>query len=471
MKSEIFLKAAGAGKEKGTMKKCYILDTNILESTAGSILDGLDDNDIVITMTTLDELDNHKKALGEHGYSARESLRKIFAFTEQKKGNYETGYATKNGGTFRIEKNHCDGECLKGDWDMSKPDNKILSAAAYLTKASKIPVILITNDSGMFVSAKLAGIKVQTYRNETIETEELYTGRAELEVSTKAINLLYADKEYKGVPAEKVIKKKDLEGLYCNEYLTLHCGSSSELCRLDNLGTLHRIKDTQVYGGIRGQNAGQKFLIDALMNEVAPLVIVQGSAGTGKTLLSLACGLDKTHAFKRGDGRYDSVVITRSNTLSDEDVGFLPGSLEEKMGPLVAPFIDSLRVIVKQGEKEEKKTVSTQINDLFTTGTIEITSIAYMRGRSLSNSFIIISEAQNLTISQAKTLSTRVGLSSTIIFEGDVSQIDKPTLSKRSNGLVYLSEKFKGNPLCAQIAMKDSECVRSELAAEASRIL
>lgn len=155
----------------------------------------------------------------------------------------------------------------------------------------------------------------------------------------------------------------------------------------------------------------------------------------------------------------------------NSDVGFLPGSLEEKMGPLVAPFIDSLRVIVKQGEKEEHKAVSTQIDDLFTTGTIEITSIAYMRGRSLANSFIIISEAQNLTVSQAKTLTTRVGLSSTIIFEGDVSQIDKPTLSKRSNGLVYLSEKFKGNPLCAQIAMKDSECVRSELAAEASRIL
>lgn len=453
------------------MKKCYILDTNILESTAGAILDGLEDNDIVITMTTLNELDNHKKSPGEHGYSARESLRRIFAFTEQKKGSFEKGYQTKGGGTFRIETNHAGGEYLKGDWDMTKADNKILSAAAYLSHTlENMPVILITNDSGMYVSATLAGVKVQTYRNETIEAEELYTGRAELEVSLKALNLLYADKEYKGVPADKVIKKKNLEKLYCNEYLTLHCGTSSELCRLDNLGVLHRIKDREVFGGIRGRNAGQKFLIDALMNEQTPLVIVQGGAGTGKTLLSLACGLENTYDSKE-NARFDSVVITRSNTLSDADIGFLPGSLEDKMGPLVSPFLDSLRVVLKQDQREEPEQIKTQIADMFECGIIEITSIAYMRGRSLSNSFIIISEAQNLTISQAKTLATRVGVGSVIVFEGDISQIDKATLSKRSNGLVYLSEKFKGNPLCSQIVLKDSECVRSELAAEASRIL
>ena len=450
------------------MVKTYVCDTNVLFQTNGDILTGLEDNNVVITHTTLEELDNHKNDPGERGYSAREALRTIFMFKDSPEGSYDKGYKTRGGGTFRIETNHITGEFLPGGWDMSKPDNKILSTVAYLTHTLKEPVILITNDAEMHVNAMLAGLSVQDYHNERILPEEYYSGRAEYEITAKAIEGIYKDKANDGIPFEKIIPKKDRDNIAINEFLNLHAGTSSVLCYVDKDMLIKRIDDIEVFSGIKGRNAGQRFMMHALLAPVeeVPLVIIKGGAGTGKTMLSLACALDQVY-----DQKYDNVVITRSNTLSDNDIGFLPGDLKQKMDPLVMPFYDSLRMILKHNEKEEMEQINLQIDDMVASGTIEITSLAYMRGRSIANSFIIISESQNLTISQVKTIVTRAGIGTKVIIEGDPAQVDAARLSSRSNGLVYLSSKYKNSPLAMQVEMKETECVRSPLAASAAKIL
>ena len=165
-------------------------------------------------------------------------------------------------------------------------------------------------------------------------------------------------------------------------------------------------------------------------------------------------------------GMYDKIIITRSNQLADEDIGFLPGTLEEKMSPLLAPFYDNLKFLMKfSGESDEQ--VTYLLEDMMARGSIEIVSLAYIRGRSIPNAYIIIDESQNLSVTQAKTIVTRCGIGTKLVMLGDPDQIDNPKLDKISNGLVYLSDRFKGSPLCAQLTFTDNECVRSSLATEA----
>ena len=163
-------------------------------------------------------------------------------------------------------------------------------------------------------------------------------------------------------------------------------------------------------------------------------------------------------------------MITRSNTLSDNDMGFLPGDLEEKMSPLIAPFMDNLQVLLK-GQNEEKEQVKLQIEDMFETGIIEICSLAYMRGRSLTNSFIIVDEAQNCTVGQILEIITRAGKGSKVVLLGDPDQIDSPKLDRKNNGLSFASERMKGSGLCAQITFDEDETVRSALATEGAKRL
>lgn len=446
------------------MQKIFVLDTNILIQTAGQVIHGFDDNKVVVTHTTLEELDGLKNAAGETGYNARESIRIIASLKE--KGDYLKGIQMDNGGEFLLVTNHLDAELPTG-WSLDKPDNRIICTTKSLALQNpNTKVALITNDVAMQIKALAAGAIVQDYHNEQVQESDSYTGRTVICQEESFIDKLY---ELHTIPFSS-------EGIIENEFVIVKAlyGNKSAICWYKK-GCLHLIQqneDFKVYG-ITPKNAAQRFALEALQApaDEIPLVILKGPAGCGKTLLAIASGLDKTYNDKK-ETVFDKVVITRSNSLSDEEMGFLPGDLRDKMTPLLSPFFDNLEVLIRHEQDEEREQIQLQIDDLIETGIVEICSLAYIRGRSIPKSMIIIDEAQNLTITQAKTIVTRAGMDTKVVFLGDPDQIDNPKLDKRNNGLVYLSEKFKGSPLCAQLEFnKDKECVRSPLAKEAINIL
>ena len=393
------------------MKKNYVLDTNILIHCPSALF-GFDDNNVIITTTTLQELDSKKTAYAEVGYGARESIRNI----ESIEGDYANGVTMPNGGTFKIAKESEFEKLVPAEFSLDRPDNRIINGVLGIAKQSELETILVTNDISMRINATMCGCVVQGYHNEMILDNENYTGRRDI------------------TPED--IESPFNKGFIENEFGICKDGSNSALYTFKTDGW-HILKDRDYY---------------------TPYC-------QPKTFLSLAAGLQGYY-----HNGYDRIMITRSNTLSDNDLGFLPGDLEEKMTPLIAPFMDNLQVLLK-GQNEEKEQIKIQIEDMFETGILEICSLAYMRGRSLVNSFIIVDEAQNCTIGQILEIITRAGKGSKVVLLGDPDQIDSPKLDRKNNGLTFAAERMKGSKLCAQITFEESETVRSALAAEGAKRL
>lgn len=378
----------------------------------------------------------------------------------------------KKGGIFRILKKPVNIDSstamrtIQG-FDVNKPDNEILFTII-VSLSSEYENILITNDVSMQVKAELLGIKTQSYHNLRVN-ETGYRGTKYFDITNwQTIEELYKNGNYIGV--ETIPELKD-EGFVENEYVCLKCGNMKAY-------TVYRDKKLFVIDpktlkpcNINAKNDSQKFALHALMapSEKIPLVILKGPAGSAKTFLSLAAGVDQTY-----DGKYGKIIITRANVLADKDIGYLKGSLEDKMNPLLAPFYDNLESILRclnGGEKEANDQIQMQIEDMKESGILEIASLAYMRGRSLNEAFIIVDEVQNMSPLQVLTLVTRAGMGAKVVLCGDLDQIDAPNLDRENNALAYVSEKMKNSPLCAQITFNQDECVRSPLALEAAEKL
>ena len=455
------------------MIKTYVLDTNILMSSEGQAIFGFDDNKVILLPTVLEELDGLKEAPGETGYQARECLRKIKSLKEAGKENKETiitGITLENKGKLIAFTDSMDdlshlNISLPDGWSLNKPDNRIIASVMMLLNKHE-NAILITNDGGMELKAEMANISVQNYLNDQIDVENEYTGRKEIYVGEDFITGLYS---------EKALSDDEIcNDLQPNEFVTLKdaLSRSALAWKKNNLIKLIQNDKDEVFGVIP-KNSAQRFALAALtapQSEI-PFVILKGPAGCGKTFLALAAALDKTyvdqrHKKNRDTDNYEKIVICRSNSLSDNDQGFLPGDLDAKMTPLLAPFFDNLEHLIGKDE-EDKSQVKVIIEDLFEDGIIEMGCFAYIRGRSMANTFLIVDEAQNLTRGQAKTLLTRVAEGAKIIVMGDPEQIDNPKLDKKNNGLVYLSEGFKGSKLCAQVEFTKDESVRCPLVLEA----
>lgn len=453
-------------------KKYYVLDTNILIQTAGRALRGFDDNIVVITYTTLEELDGLKKASAEIGYNARETLR-ILGEIENNKGEIND-----KGGKLLIY-GYDDSRFLVNfpkEFKLEKPDNRILAAAKILDiDTEDMSVILVTNDFAMKIKANRCGITAQGYFNDQISSDNEYEGREKISEDGRrqilgliGMNQKLFDADAKGITSVPYMKEQaPFLDVYENKYYEIDDEVGYTLSKYKD-GELHLLKSEGKEGvyGIYPKNPGQRFCIDALSAPASdiPFVIIKGPAGCGKTMLAMATGLEKVY----NSDEYNKIIITRSNTLSDEELGFLPGDLEDKMMPLLAPFYDNLDFLFRNKYSEMRASdVSAQIEDLLENRMLEIVSMAYIRGRSIAKSFIIVDEAQNLTVTQAKTIVTRAGMGSKIILMGDLGQIDNNKLDKKNNGLSYLSEKFKGSPLCAQVSFYEDECVRSPLAMDA----
>ena len=408
------------------MQKTYVLDANVLLQ-APYALESFEDNHIVLPLAVLEELDDRKGADGEAGNNARHVLRFLERLRLQ--GDLVKGVTLPSGGTVRLEVNHVDAALPQG----IEPGSRAGRA-------------------------------------------QPYTGRAEVYISD---SLLTAFKK-KGAPAEELYTvdgagERKPVSLTENQFVLLHSDTEPKKTML---GRFREGKVTALrFGGVRPfgvkpRSVGQQFLQEALLLPVAeaPLAIIQGPAGTAKTFYALAAGLEQV--LEAEERPYRKILVCRPNAQFDADIGFLPGSEQEKISPLMRPIVDNLEILLDlEGKKKERRSeeeLRGRIDYLFDTGVIAAEAMNFMRGRSITDTWLIIDEAQNLTPRQVKGIITRVGKGTKVVLLGDPAQIDHPLLDTRSNGLTYASARMKGSPLCVQLTMLPDECERSSLALDAA---
>lgn len=449
------------------MKKTYVLDTNVLIVSPHALL-SFDDNDVVLPVVVLEELDRLKNEQGESGVNARQAIRMLESLRRQ--GSLQDGVDTPAGGRVRIELN-CEDAKLPFGFAPEKHDNRLLRICLNL-RTKGLQAILVTNDIVLRIKAQIAGIPAEGFTTEQApESESQYAGRREVFAPESSIQDLFSEGIDPDLLYTETLQAGSLDPVQ-NEFFLIRSD-----CNLKHtvLGRFNgkRIVPLETLNaspfGVQPKNVGQRFLQEALMANVdsAPLVIVKGMAGTAKTFYALAVGLEKTMESERAFRR---LMVVRPNTQFDDDIGFLPGTEQEKIAPLMRPIIDNLEILVDKNEHERyrnEQELRSKIDELFDRGIIVCEAMNFMRGRSITNTYLVIDEAQNLTPKQAKGILTRVARGTKLILLGDPNQIDHPLLDARTNGLVYASEHMKGSPLCWQVTMQPDECERSSLAADA----
>ena len=450
-----------------------MLDTNVLLQTPYALY-SFGDNTIVIPEVVLEELDNFKKDNSELGANARQTARLIDSL--RSRGNLNEGIKLENQGTLKVYIDDLGGKLPEG-WENSN-DNKILRLCKGLQERGE-NVFLVTKDVFERIKADVIGIVAQDFYAEQVAgSEEQYKGRLNVYTSEEKINEFYK----KGrMNIDDVFCyspdycKKELEEKICNQFFIIHSSTNEKqtaLGRFDGkeIVSLKYLQERPF--GVTPRNAGQKFMQEALMTDAdkAPLVIIKGPAGTAKTFYSLAVGLQKIMLDR--SKLYRKILVCRPNIKLDEDIGFLPGTEQEKIAPFLRPIVDNLEVLIDNDEEERyksEKELKDKVDELFDRKIINTEAIAFIRGRSIVKQWVIIDEAQNLTPKQVKGIITRAGMGTKIILLGDPEQIDHPFLDIRTNGLCYASEKMKGSPLCYQVTLTDGECERSELAYEGAK--
>ncbi|MEE3486705.1 MAG: PhoH family protein [Bulleidia sp.] len=443
------------------MVKNYLLDTNVLLQNPDSIF-GFDDNHVWICGTTLQELDGKKTAFGELGYAARQCCRNLDDL--RMKGDLVKGVPLPHGGKLTIEPDGVDQKLLPAGFSITVPDNRIISSCLSLNQGrlKRNHVILVTNDISMRINASACGLKVEGYRNDHVEDDKSeYTGCADLSVSEELFSTLYEDQAV-SVPEGAAFLE--------NEFVKVHFEDNEALTIHEN-GQLLLIHEQTLFGWVRPMNAAQTCAMYALTAPVEeiPLVILIGPAGTAKTFLSLAAGLSQTclgQSRKNSYGKYRRIVISRPNvTTQEKDFGYLPGDMKEKTSFLLNNYYDNLCSLLDGAEKGKDKATQGQkkIDQMLDSGVLEICPLNYIRGRSLTDSYIICDEAQNASRSLVRDIITRAGRHSKVILAGDINQVDASSLDSRNNGLITAMEMMKGH-LCAIVRFSDHDCVRSPLA-------
>ena len=435
--------------------KIFVLDTNVILHDHDCI-SSFEEHNVVIPITVLEEIDKFKKGNEIINFNAREFSRRLDAMGGDSLLN--EGIRLSSGGIVVVESNVKRDELLNEIFWEDKPDHRIISLAFNLAKEyGKERVILVSKDINIRMKAKSIGIKAEDYETGKISSiDELYKGKDILEHADGAlIDSLFQDGF---VPRERVSLDRDP---LPNEYFIIRNQSKSTLAVYDgNQKGFRHIQKRRAYG-IEPRNAEQTFSLDALFNDEIPLVTMAGKAGTGKTLMALAAALEKRSSYKQ-------IYLARPIVpLSNRDIGFLPGDIKSKLDPFMQPLFDNLTLI--QNQFDETSPESKRIHDMVENGKLVITPLAYIRGRHLSKIFFIIDEAQNLTPHEVKTIITRAGEGTKIVFTGDPYQIHTPYLDSRSNGLSCLIDRMKGEPLYAHVTLEKGE--RSRLAELASNIL
>jgi PhoH-like ATPase len=439
----------------GNAKKIFVLDTNVLLHDYKSIF-RFQENDLVIPIVVLEELDKLKKGNDLINFHAREFTREL----DKLSGDhlFNGGLTLGEGlGKLSIETGKAFSDEMCESFPEKTPDHRILAITDHIRKRyKKRPVILITKDINLRMKAKSLGILSQDYESDKVANLESLHKAIDIfeDFDDNFINSLYD--EPAGVPVEN-FKLNPLP----HQYYILKNNKASVLAHYDPFKkVIDRVEKYRVYG-VEPRNAEQTFSIDALIRPEIQLISLTGKAGTGKTLLALAAALHQ-------ETRYKQILLARPvMPLANRDIGFLPGDIGEKIGPYMQPLFDNLSVIKHKFRPLSKELE--KIEEMERTERLVITPLAYIRGRSLSDVFFIIDEAQNLTPHEVKTIITRAGENTKIVFTGDIHQIDSPYLDMKSNGLSYLTDKMTGQDLFAHVNLVKGE--RSYLSELASNLL
>jgi PhoH-like ATPase len=439
-----------------TAKKLFVLDTNVILHDH-SCLFQFADNDVVIPITVLEELDNFKKGNEDIHYHAREFVRIIDGLSGDKLFG-EGIKIRKDLGKLMVQLNPTFHPDLTHSFASDKPDHQILNVAytLHLVHRSR-KVTLVTKDVNLRLKAKALGISSQDYYTDKVkDIETLYKGKRLIaEAPANLVERIFEDGAVDASLLEPETPFKP------NEFVILRGPKRSVLASYhapDN--RLKRVEKQTAYG-IRPRNSEQAFALSALTDPNIQLVTISGKAGTGKTLLALAASLEM-------NAGYQSIFLARPIVpLSNKDIGFLPGDIKSKLDPYMQPLFDNLSVIQGQYAKgsPENELIAAMVHD----EKLKISALSYIRGRSLVKTFFIIDEAQNLTPHEVKTIITRAGEGTKVVFTGDIFQIDHPYLDAQSNGMSYLIERMQGQDIYAHITLEKGE--RSALAELASNLL
>ncbi|MBI9075761.1 MAG: PhoH family protein [Desulfatibacillum sp.] len=433
------------------MQKTYVLDTNVLLHNPESLY-AFEDNHIVIPFAVIEELDNQKRRPDEVGRHARIASRRLDALRQS--GSLSEGVALPGGGSLRVELNHHSTHDYPPGLSLDKYDNRILAVAYNLAKESKGPVITVTKDLNLRIKADVLGMAAQNFTNDMVNYSNLYQGVREIQVTAEDIETFYRSQGMAWeadpplLPHEFVILKNAANP------------SQSAIAKFSEgmLVPLH-FGDT-VNWGVKARNKEQKFALELLLDDSVRVVTLVGTAGTGKTLLALAVGLEKVVE----QNAYSRFLITRPVTPVGEDLGYLPGSKEEKLKPWMQAVYDNLEYLCQRAEEPRHV-----IEELVSRGVLDMDTLTYLRGRSIPRQFILCDEAQNITPKMIKTLVTRVGEGSKIVFTGDPEQIDHPYLDQNSNGLTYLVERIKEQEVAGHVTLVRGE--RSAVAEMGAKLL
>jgi len=436
--------------------KNYILDTNVLLHDPNSLL-SFEKNNVLVPIEVIEEIDRFKRESTELGQNARTVSRTLDSLRGQ--GRLSEGVQLETGGKLRIvfDKNnsHHNGQAIISN---STVDNRIVTLALGIQKSQpKWPTILVSKDINLRIKADALGLQAEDYESDRVLIKDLYTGMLEMVVSAEKMAAFRTNGEL------------DLNGggqYFPNEYCTLTEETNPKrtaLTKVDATGKklVPIIDSREGVWGIKPRNREQHFAFDALLDDRVKLVTLMGKAGTGKTLMAMAAGLKKTVL----DREFRRLVVARPTISMGKELGFLPGSLEEKLAPWMQPIHDALEMLSDLNMGHEHR----RSNDLMRSGSIVVEALSYIRGRSIAHQFMVIDEAQNLTPLEVKTIITRVGHGTKIVFTGDPYQIDNPYVDSSSNGFNYIISKFRGESVSAHIELQKGE--RSELAELAANLL
>ena len=465
------------------MHKFFVLDTNVLLHSQSAIT-SFADNTVVLPMTVIEELDRFKTKSDELGRNARAVIRYIDRVREE-----EEAYARNEGRepetlTTGITHNEAGGRIMVVEdahleatpgLERDMPDNRILRAAIHIQlENQEEDVILVTKDLNLRIKAAVAGIEPQDFERDKVNADELYAGFREMTVDKADVDAFYKEGSLTLTGVE----------LQPNEFVILSAAgnpSQGAIGRASGRNEISTINKnwTKIYG-ISGRSAEQRMALQLLMDPEVKLVSLVGSAGTGKTLLALAAGLEAMRVddqiLKTGGEMsygYEKMLVTRPIIPMGKDIGYLPGSKERKMASWMQPVFDNLSFLMHVGPGGGKQTVGKaadrKVQELLADDTVEMEALTYIRGRSIAKQFIVVDEAQNLTPHEVKTIVSRAGEGTKIVLTGDPDQIDNPYLDASSNGLVYCVSRMKHLQLFGHVILKKAE--RSELAAAAANEL
>lgn len=459
------------------MRKTFVLDTNVLLHDPLA-LTRFQDNAVVVPIEVVEEIDRFKRDPSEKGRNARQVSRLLDQLRE--KGNLADGVSidAESGGTLKVV--FCRRETLEQlppELKGGNGDNNILAVALEQrfqeVMGSHLPVVLVTKDTNLRIKADAVGLIAQDYTTDKVDIADLYPGFCEVWASADQMDR---------VKSEGGLPEADLPGghpaLVANEGVTLVDQAQPNhtlLARFHGesgaLQPLQRVPKVRLGAAVQPRNREQTFALDLLLDPEIQLVTLIGKAGTGKTLLALAAGLHMV-ADERA---YDRLLVTRPVIPLGKDIGFLPGDIEEKMGPWMQPIIDNLDFLLGAHEghggssRGSQRAPRNSWTDLKGMGLLEVEAISYIRGRSIPRQYMVVDEAQNLTPHEVKTIVTRVGEGTKIVLTGDPYQIDNPYVDAESNGLTWLVERFKGQRLAGHVTLLRGE--RSALAELAANLL